>query len=300
MKKRTDIRNLISKKVLKMRSANGRSTKGASVVFAIVGFMFAAMISLVVVNAAYSNAAKVKKQRYDEQASIISQSMASIIVNALAGDKVEPTIAGVTARTTDGSKGLIVSHHFIETMDSVAGTNVTLYQTSKTSGVYAPKTTLVAGDFFYNIDEKTGVATSSADMRKLFIAMAKAVKASDAEVSQDISVSHTTADGVVCECTASITMDKNFNIEADIKGKAEKGSLKGAYRLNLSAPATSGTISDVNLGQITENATTGQIESISYPAAGTADPDNGKKMVKRSTFYVKWPQDQISSTYVSF
>ncbi len=272
--------------MLKGKQYKVKSRKGASVVFAIVGFMFAAMISLVVVSAAYSNAVKTKKQRYEEQSFLAAQSMAGIVSEALSGDTLE-------AGAIDVASGLTMSYQYIDYTDPETG-DTTRYYREGTEGLNYQETggmgTFVTGDdkSFHNV--KGATAGSSAEsLRKLIKLMARdvdygrTVTATDIETSKEI-------DGVNCTAKATVSMDKNYNLTVKITGNAGG---KAEYAVSIIARASvSADRPQLSSGTITED-----LSSITIPVIGTANVDvlAGDQSFKVVTYTVKWPANQIES-----
>ncbi len=275
-----------------------RSTKGASVVFAIVGFMFAAMISIVVVSLAYSNALKNRKQQFEQQSFILAQNMAAIITDALAGnddtsspfasDDDSTSTSGLTVgiqridesvKNATGGYDKIVLYNPAGVTDSGSVT----FETDKTNLKYSI------------IDEKSGVLANGTNLRTVIKGMATKVLRGETPSSQVLSTSLN--DGTTTsEVEATLNMDSAYTLTAKIVAETKKGSVTGLYCLELTAYATvgstpgqcSGTIEDLGSGKY---KATVQLDTISS--------DITKKTMKVITDNVKWQTNQIKIEYIS-
>ncbi len=82
-----------------------KSERGASVVFALVTFMVAAVICAGIVNTAITNTYRIRNGRQQEQANLTVQSAAQLMKNAILGDEIQIQTLTVSCQE-DGTKEL--------------------------------------------------------------------------------------------------------------------------------------------------------------------------------------------------
>lgn len=279
-----------------------RSQKGASVVFALVGFMFAAMISFVVINAAYSAATRTKKLKYDEQAFLLAQSMSGIITEALTG-------SGEVITLPDDSKvhapekpdvdlkydALTIGYEYIDQKDPADG-SVVMYYNSKTAknsfvinaGTGESKST------FYKVEGKTSLSSAATAVQNMVVAMAKKIDQGNASSAEKLTTSYNNdAVGEVYKVETEFTMDKSYSIEAITTATVTKGGTeKSKYIVRMNASAAARTDKIVCVGT-RPSANTISIADFKKHAV-TAE---GEEFVKVSCYSVTWPVDQMRSVY---
>ena len=275
--------------MLKGKQYKVKSRKGASVVFAIVGFMFAAMISLVVVSAAYSNAVKTKKQRYEEQSFLAAQSMAGIVSEALSGDTLEDG-------AIDVASGLTMSYQYIDYTDPTSGDTVRYYREA-TEGLNYQETggigTFKKGDdkSFHNVKGALVSDGSAAkSMRELIKLMARDVDYGRTVTPATIETSEE-VNGVLCKAKVEVSMDENYTLTFRITGNA------GGKAEYVVAIIARGSVS-ADRPQLSRGTITDTLDTISIPEIGKANVDvlAGEESFKVVTYTVKWPSNQIKST----
>lgn len=215
---------LFPKKRISLKKLHSR--KGASVVFALVGFMFAAMIAFVVITAAYSAAARVKKLKYDEQSFLLAQSMSGVIIEALTGTGQKVILPDGTVVTAPGggeykSDGLALSYQYIEQKNATDGKIIRYYNTSDGNSLFTRSdetgsdkktfTTLNGTDPASLTDPKAAVA-----VQKMVLAMAKKIDQGTAtSVTDTLTTTFDKAPtGEVYNVTTTFTMDSSYSITA--------------------------------------------------------------------------------------
>ncbi len=287
MKKRSFFHNL--KKCIS-------NNRGASAVFAIVGFMFAAMIALVVVTAAYSNAIRVKKLKYEEQSFLMAQSVAGLLTEALAGD-TNPfkTNRDKYPEGVNVADGLVLNYSCVELKDAEKFYNPAI------TGTYTqiPKTATLTNDqkdSFFTITGKTLPADAKTAYRNVIRNMAaelsyKGITAAPIERTLETKP---VIDGATYTITTKLTMNANYSLKAITEVKVSTTT----YILNMSADALAVTETVVGTGTITKNPASGIAEGVvitsATPPAEVSDTETTVKIKDR---YITWPADSISTVY---
>lgn len=281
-----------------------RSQKGASVVFALVGFMFAAMISFVVVNAAFSAASRVKKLKYDEQSFLLAQSMSGIIIDALSGPGSNATFPdGTTIRTPDGTDlkydGLAVGYQFIEQKNAADGSIYRFYNDSENAVAFTVHTdTGEHKKTFNTVKGKGSLSAASTAVQNMVAAMAKRIdQGLDDEVTETLTTTYTNPDThEVYNVETAFTMYSNYSINAVTTANVNTpgGTNASRYIVRMDAGADVRTDKLICVG--TRGAVDGTINATF--ADKTADAA-GEELVKISCYSVSWPPDQISTVYVA-
>lgn len=288
-----------------------RSQRGASVIFALVSFMFAAMISFVVVNAAYSAAARVRNLKYDEQSFLLAQSMTGIITEALAG-------SGAVAQLPDGSQlnspsgtlkydALTVSYQYIEQKEtSLTGTtSVRFYNASENGSSFVKSTTKGASKktFTYFKGKALTAGTAAASVQTMIFDMAKRIDQGLADADGNVKAMETlriTYKNPDSEdeymVTTEFTMDKSYSINAVTTAVVtpKSGAGNSTYIVRMDAGAAVRTDKLICTG--TKDSTGNTISAtFSDKIADTA----GEELVKVSCYSVTWPPEQVRSVYVT-
>ncbi|MBE5842580.1 MAG: hypothetical protein E7302_00215 [Butyrivibrio sp.] len=255
---------------------------GASVVFAIVGFMFAAMVSLVVVSAAYSNALRLKSVKREEQMNLVAQGVCGVVTDALAGtDTVSSNLK--IPENDEGSiikQGYTLNYQFV---DVTEGSTTTRYYTTQSGGVFGNDYMLKAdsiGDDTSLFVEYGKEDASVVQMRKLISIMAKEIlKSGNKNPATPVTLTASDElDGETYSITADISMNKNFELEI-ITTVAVGENNKYVVRLNadpvyVSQKETVKGIVDTNGASITST---------------------GDQNFKVNDCYITWPASQITS-----
>ena len=282
------------------------SNKGASVVFALIGFMFAAMISFVVINAAYSAASRVKKQKYDEQSFLLAQSMSGIITEALTGDNGTVTLPnGTVVKSPSGADlkrdALTLSYQYIEQKETSAvdgSTNTFLfYNNAEDEAAFTKSvTTGTSKKTFTTLKGKTLTGATLA-VQTMIVEMAKKVdQGVFAEGSNVIRETLTTSNdiegtGESLVVTTEFKMDKSYSISAVTTATVSKGgSEKSRYVVRMDASAAVRTDKIICAG-------TKAGDTITAAFTDTV-ADGEQELVKVSCYSVTWPQDQMRYVYV--
>lgn len=298
---RTDLfrkKRILSKKL--------SSQKGASAVFAIVGFMFAAMISLVVINAAYSAAAKSRRIKYDEQSFLLAQSMAGVITDALTGtgeDAKLPNGAAITSPETGQIKydGLALGYQYVEQKNN--DEKVFRFYNAPAAATSFTKAT----DGTFNIVKgKTFTAgTARYAVQQMIFKMAQEIDKmgpidpddpSTTSVTETLTTSFSNTDaGEDYEVETKFTMDRNYSIKAITTAKVKTGAtVVSTYIVRMDAGADVRTDKLVCVGTL--NATGNTITAIF--GRNTVDVTHPEeKLVKISCRSVTWPPAQRRTVY---
>ncbi len=294
-----------------------RSQKGASVIFALVGFMFAAMISFVVINAAYSASTRVKKLKYDEQSFLLAQSMSGIITDALAGsgaevvlpngdkiDSPEEPASPEEPKKTLKYDGLSVTYQYIEEKKA-DGTIDMFYNKTASPTVFDLSTG--SGDtketFYEEVIGKSGLTDAGKAVRNMIRDMAKKVDRSKAEVTETlVTADKTLASGETLRVETQFTMSKSYSINAITTATVTKGSNSSTYVVRMDASAAARTDKFVCVG--TRNNAGNKI-TVNFDEDTIGEPEDDaedepqKELVKVSCYSVTWPADQMRSVYLA-
>ena len=281
-----------------------RSQRGASLVFALVGFMFAAMISFVVINAAYSAASRVKKLKYDEQSFLLAQSMSGIIIDALSGPGTDAKFPdGTSIRTPDGTDlkydGMAVGYQYIEQKNAVDGSVNRYYNDSENGSAFILNTDTGESKKTFNIVKGKGSLSSAAtSVQDMVAAMAKRVdQGLDDEVTETLTTNYTNPDtGEVYSVETTFKMDKNYSINAVTTAivNTPAGADASRYIVRMDAGADVRTDKLICVGK--RGATEGTIEATFSDKIADA---TGEELVKICCYSVSWPPDKISTVYVA-
>ncbi len=262
----------------RIHSCKLKSHKGASVLFALVGFLFAAMISMVVVNAAYSAASRVKKLKYDEQAFLLAQSMSGIISDALSGDD-----------------GLTISYQYIEQKNFADGKYISLYFYKNNENEYSISAVKSFTDI---IGKNLGSDKDAAKaVRSMFINMAKKI---DIDKTVD-NVNETLTTTVFINpesreeyhVETKIKMDKFYSINAETTARVMKGDkLLSEYKVRMKANAVTKTDKTICCGTRSDSniVITGEYNP-------SEDIPTGEELIRINSFCVTWPPEYISNVH---
>lgn len=287
-----------------------KSKKGASVMFALIGFMFAAMISLVVVNAAYSAASRVKKLKYDEQAFLLAQSMSGIIADALSGSGDELLLAdGSTLKAPSGDvikcDSLTISFQYIEQRNSADGVMYKFYNDNE-NGVSFKKSTTTGEDkkTFTTIKGRSfsNDIDAAPSIQKMIFAMCKRIDQGLVNAEGILKATETLSTHYENPSTSEkydvetvFTMDSSFSINTvttasvTLQGKTEPIS---TYVVRMDANAAVRTDKLVCAGK--KDASGENITTV-FTKKSTDSP--GEELVKISNYSVTWPPEQIRNVY---
>ncbi len=264
--------------------------------------MFAAMISFVVINAAYSAATRTKKLKYDEQAFLLAQSMSGIITEALTGSSAVITLPDGSTVQAPGAPGvdlkydaLTIGYEYIDQKSPDDG-SVVMYYNSKTAknsfvinaGTGESKST------FYKVEGKASLGSAATAVQNMIVAMAKKIDQGNASAAERLTTSYNNdALGEVYSVETEFTMDKSYSIEAITTATVTKGGAeKSKYIVRMNASAAARTDKIVCVGT-RPDASTISISDFSKHAV-TAE---GEELVKVSCYSVTWPMDQMRSVY---
>ncbi len=255
-----------------------RSTKGASVVFAIVGFMFAAMISMVVVNAAYSSASRLKTMKQNEQTYLLAKAVTDSFTEALAADDGS-TVTMVAPSGIDLENCFVIMNRTIE-----EGTAYTLYEQQAGNGVFTATIPDDATDMY-----KVSGTTAEA-FRTIILKMMHDLDKNDTlpEVSESITSEKTIElGGYSYELgeNSKITMDNNREITLLVEVKS--GDI--TYCTRLQAKPISVSKNDIALATVTLDSE-GKITEATLS-------DTGTNYINVKSSYITWPSDSISSVF---
>ena len=283
-----------------------RSQKGASVVFAIVGFMFAAMISLVVVNAAYSAAARLRRQKYDEQAFLLAQSMSSVITEELTG--TSGTSGEASGGATLSNDGITISYQYIEHKNSASGVVEKLYNSSWDKNLFNKSTSTRK---FTVIESSTSLVKVEdvTSMQSMILAMANVIANSGTgtPVTETLTTS-ASPNGDNYVVSATFTMDSSYSLTVDIDATITAGSQTVNYHLGMDIPSVvrkdiklwPATVTDdsitVNFGSTEETGSetpSGGGESGGVVGEETSESSE-TKLIKVTYYTITWPFDQIN------
>ena len=293
--------------VKRIYSRKLRSQKGASVIFAIVGFMFAAMISMVVINAAYSAATRVKKLKYDEQAFLLAQSMSGIIADALSGSggpQLNPD--GTTKSTPDDGllkyEGLTISYQYVEQRDQEDGNIYMFYNDALNDTAF--KKSILTGALkktFCNVEGKESLSDAAASVQNMIYTMTKRIDKgllnSENTVKETISTDFTNpGTGEKYEAQTVFTMDNTYSINAVTTATVTTagGNLLSKYIVRLDANAVVRTDKFICVGKKDESS--GTITAFFEDKQADA---TGEELMKISCYSVTWPPEQIKNVYVA-
>lgn len=256
---------------------------GASAVFAIVGFMFAAMVSLVVVSAAYSNALRLKSMKREEQMSLVAQGVNGVVTDALAGMD-DPSSNLKIPKNEDGEiikQGYTLNYQFV---DVTEGATTTRYYTTQSGGSFGNDYMLAAssiGDGTNLFVEYGKEDASVVQMRKLITKMAKEVLKSGSK-NPATPVTLTASDelgGDTYTITADISMNRNFELE--IITTVEVAGSDSNYVVRLNADPV----------YVSQKETVKGIVDIN----GATISATGEQNFKVNDCYITWPAKQITS-----
>ncbi len=281
-----------------------RSQKGASVVFAIVGFMFAAMISLVVVNAAYSAASRLRRQKYDEQAFLLAQSMSTVITEELTGT------SGTSGETPGGATlsndGITISYQYIEQKNSKNGVveTETLYNSSWDGQEFSKTNVKKKFTVIESSNSLKPVTVSANSLQDMIRAMANVIaNTGSGTVTETLSASH----GEEYEVNAVFEMDSSYSINVTITANVSMGTQTVEYVLGMDIPSVvrkdikicSATVdgASVNVNFGTEGETEAETPSGGEGGEGTGESTSEStetKLIKVTYYTITWPFDQIN------
>ena len=281
-----------------------RSRKGASVVFALVGFMFAAMISFVVINAAYSAASRVKKLKYDEQSFLLAQSMSGLIIEALSGEGGTVTLPNGSSVTAPGGEalkydGMTLGYQYIEQKNSTDGSIYRYYNDSENGTVFTKNTdTGEHKKTFTTVKGKSGISSGASAIQNMVLAMAKRVDQGLSDtVTETLTTTYTNpSTGEVYEVETIFTMDSSYSISAVTTAKVNTGAgaMASKYIVRMDASAAVRTDKLVCVGKRDAADTTITATFNDY----TADAA-GEELVKISCYSVTWPPEQLRNVYIA-
>ncbi len=281
-----------------------RSQKGASVIFALVGFMFAAMISFVVINAAYSAATRVKRLKYDEQSFLLAQSMSGIITDALAGsgnEVVLPDGSRIDSPEDSSIKlkydGMTITYQYIEEKKA-DGTIDMFYNATTTPTVFNLSTdTGEAKKTFYDtVVGKASITTAEAAIQNMIRDMSRKVDRGADSVTETLKTSsYSNPAGEEFEVITEFNMNSSYSINAITTAKVKKGEkILSTYvvRMDASAAVRTDKIVCVGLRNVAGDSITAKFSD------DIAD-EAGEELVKVSCYSVTWPADQMRSVYLA-
>ncbi|WP_024866585.1 hypothetical protein [Butyrivibrio sp. FCS014] len=279
-----------------------RSQRGASVVFALVGFMFAAMISFVVINAAFSAASRVKKLKYDEQAFLLAQSMSGVIIEALSGSgAVAEFPTGNTLKTPEGNDlkydALTLSYRYIEQKDAT-GTAIRYYNASEADTEFKKPGPGEEPKTFNAFVGKTSLSSAGTAVQTMVYGMAQKIGQGTVDtMTETIKTNYEnphTHDKYDVETV--FTMNKSLSINAVTTAKVlnSAGVEQSKYIVRMDASAAVRTDKYVCVG---EKDAANETITVDYSDV-LADVD-GEELVKVSRYSVTWPVDQLRNVYVA-
>ncbi len=294
--------------VKRIYSRKLRSQKGASVIFAIVGFMFAAMISMVVINAAYSAATRVKKLKYDEQAFLLAQSMSGIIADALSGSGNPQLNPDGTQKSSPGDTelkydGLTISYQYVEQRDQADG-NIYKFYNDALNDTSFKKSILtgISKKTFCNVEGKDSLSDAAASVQNMIYTMTKRVDQgiflnSEETVRETISTDFPNpGTDEKYEVQTVFTMDNSYSINAVTTATVttESGNLLSKYIVRLDANAVVRTDKFICVGK--KDDSSGTITAFFEDKQADA---TGEELMKISCYSVTWPPEQIKNVYVA-
>ncbi len=290
----------------RIQSKRLRSRKGASVVFALVGFMFAAMVSFVVINAAYSAASRVKKLKYDEQSFLLAQSMSGIIAEALSGSGGNVTLPnGTQVKSPDGDDlkydALTLNYQYIEQKNPATPDDGTLYKyyngsENGTSFLISTSITDPKKKTFYEVVKgKTSLSAAGTAVQALVREMARKIDQGEDAVTEKLTTQFTNPSNEQYDVVTVFQMDSSYSINAVTTAIVRVGGVdKSKYIVRMDAGAAVRTDKLVCVG--TKNVSAGTITA-QFGESIANDP--GEELVKVSCYSVTWPPEQIRNVYVA-
>ncbi len=290
-----------------------RSSKGASVVFALVGFMFAAMIAFVVINAAYSAATRVKRLKYDEQSFLLAESMSGIITEALTGNGnlVElPDHSQV--RRPDKAAGdpdeylkydaLTLNYQYIEQKNPSDGSITMYFNATENGGAFIES--VASGDTkptFYDVvkaKDTADVRDVSKAVRNMIRDLARKIDRGETEVQETLTTNFTNPDtNEYFSVETKFTMNSSYSISAVTEAKVLKiagGDVLSKYIVRMDAAAAVRTDKLICAGIKSES---GGVSAIQINDFTDNVADGSEELVKVSCYSVTWPADQMRSVY---
>ena len=302
-------KDLFHKNIIKFKRL--RSKKGASVIFALVGFMFAAMIAFVVINAAYSAATRVKRLKYDEQSFLLAESMSGIITEALTGD-------GNFVELPDHSKvkrpdrpagdpneflkydALTLNYQYIEQKDPSDG-SITMYFNALENGssfIQGVASGAAKPTFYDAVKADADARDVSKAVRNMIRDMARKIDRGETLAAEVLTTSYTNPDtGEYYTVRTTFTMKDSYSINAVTEAKvykSEGGAEASRYVVRMDAAAAVRTDKLVCAG--TKSAS-GGVSTISVTDFTDNVADDSEELVKVSCYSVTWPADQMRSVY---
>ena len=291
----------------RIKSERLRSQKGASIVFALVGFMFAAMIAFVVVNAAYSAATRTKKMKVDEQSFLLAQSMSGIIAEALTGDGSVAKLPNNTdISSPDGTlkyDALTVGYQFIEQKNTAAdgAVSINMFYNNTENGTTFTKSdeTGDAKKTFCIVKSKASLSDAGTSVKNMINAMAQKIDRGSESATETLTTTFTNATpGEFYKVETVFTMDKSYSINAVttawVKRGSDSGEILSRYIVRTDASAAVRTDKLVCVGKRSADGNSIQAAFTDYAADA-----EGEELVKISCYSVTWPVDQMRSVYIA-
>lgn len=281
-----------------------RSQKGASMVFALVGFMFAAMISFVVINAAYSAASRVKKLKVDEQSFLLAQSMSGIIIDALSGSDNNVTLPdGTPIKAPEGGDlkydGMTVGYQYIEQKNPTDGSIYRFYNDNENGPLFIKNTdTGESGKTFNTVKGKDSISSGATAVRNMVNDMAKRIdRGLSDHATETLTTTYTNpTTGEVYNVETVFKMDSTYSINAvttaSVNTPAGANASRYIVRMDASAAVRTDKLICVGIRDAADS-------TINVSFDDKLADVTGEELVKVSCYSVTWPADQISTIYVA-
>ncbi len=262
--------------------------------------MFAAMISFVVINAAFSAATRAKRLKYNEQAFLLAQSMSGIITEALSGDEHNVMLPDNTTVVKSPSGDLkynspTVGYLYIDS--PVDGDVLKLYNsldhnTAFTTGTGIKPYFVLKGNQY---DSGKEISTAATEVQNLIFEMAKKVDPSTEEPVEEVisTQKNDLPTGETLKVETTLRMSNSYLLQAFTEATVTTASGEFTYNVRMDANPVIRTDNLVCSGL---RSTDGKTIEVNF-SEKDVDPDTDAELVKVSCYSITWPAEQMNCVY---
>ena len=272
-----------------MINAKLRSSRGATLIFALVALAVAVIVSAVVIYAAQSNAGRIRSAQAAEQAQLTLNSAASVIREQFAGDCIELVNTYTTVTNTSGGITTVTKNPGTVTV-SYSNSNGKGQETALASGTYSQASglNLIQGSLpqlrrgllNWAIDTMTGIVLTNNECSANYV-----VKANGPEGAlEDVRVKIRMEPGATADLA---TQDERQSHDA------EKYYMTVLFSLESSP---SETITMTFMATVSENTTSTLVSKSSHTeeaSDGSSVTVSTKEVKTQQTLKLSWAQSNI-------